>query len=247
MTKRSWLFGLILLCARPILPVAFPELSDCRQRIDLRADGSAAVSLFIRLADRPQAELRIPIPAGTVQDLNVAGFVAADWRSEGGEGGRFLLLTIPPGQTERRDFEVHYTVPDYYDSDGPPAPYGKLDLSYRFLNSSFERIGEFSAELLLPQGLAVHSVQSFAPKPKKAGMSAPYELVGLDGRRGLRMMAGDIRLGESVVLQGELGRERKSRLLLYLLVALALSYLVFFRDMLKSVVKSAKLPEQEKR
>ncbi len=219
-----WLLGAALPSG-----AAGPKVAEYGERVLLRADGSASVSLSLTVAALGANGIRIPVRHASLHSLDAQGPGPVGARVREENGLRFIQLAIPAVAPRPLTLRVSYEVKDY---TGGGA--GLRSLDYRFQNLTFDRIRSFRAILALPEGYIVQAVGEFLPKPAKAGAPPPYALFREGGRRGVRMGTTDVGLGDEIALQATFRHSRRSKPLFLVLLAAALAYLVFYRDILKN-------------
>ncbi len=206
------------------------ELRRYGETVILAADGSAAVRVVLEFGRGGDGPVLIPVPAADLRDVRAQGIALLDPRPVAKGGSHFLALAAPAGAAAAA--EVAYTVDGYFRAGGRPGPFHTRKLEYRFVNVSFAALEQFAVDLVLPPGQVFHAIGRFAPEPEREGMVAPFAIVRRDGRLVGRIALGRLSLGDEVALECTLRPARRSRWLLAALAALALAWIVFFRDVL---------------
>ncbi|MEN6311296.1 MAG: hypothetical protein ABFD80_07125 [Acidobacteriota bacterium] len=225
----------ILFCSLAVLtlivqlPAQGAELPGYRETVDMRADGSAEVRLSLVLPAGGGLGMLIPLGWASPKDVRVQGQASVSVVDKDGKS----FLSVDAAGTGSVPLVVSFQVEGCFKS-GRPESFGNYALSYRFINVTFDRIGKFGAELILPPGYVFNDVGDFAPKAKAAGGAVPYVFGRTGGRDAARLAADDLKLGEEVRLGCTFKSARKSKPLLFVLAVLAAAYLVFFRGLLKS-------------
>lgn len=237
MMKRALSCCLFVLCLGAFTPSFGRELTRYNETVVLHRDGSAAVRLSLVLAGQAEPTILIPVRYAALLNVQAPGIAPAAVRQVENKGNYFVALDFG-GSGARPEapmaIEVSFQVKNYFASNGQSGPFGNRELGYRFVNVTFARIEKFSAELILPAGYVFNAISDFSPKPKKSGMASPFTISRRDGRDAIRLAVEDVKLGDEIALNGTFKSGKKSKLLLWVLIALAVAYLVFFRDILKN-------------
>lgn len=211
------------------------EVRRYDEKVLLSRDGSATVQLSLTLAEPPGTRvLTIPLPYEAVRNLKATGSATAAVREGGSPGNLYAELTLSEIPQGAATVGLSFGVADYYADGDSPGLHGNLDFGYRFVNVSFSRIAEFSADVTLPEGYVFATIGDFVPQPKKGGMASPYVISRVAGRNVVSISLTDLRLGDEVKLNGTFKSTGKSKILLFFLIALAIGSLFFFRDALKN-------------
>jgi len=210
------------------------EVRRYDERVTLFRNGTAAIQLSLTLAEPPGSSVLIPLGYATIQNLKGRGSDPVSVREVGSQGNHFVAVTLPASGQGGATVEISFQVADYLKNSGSPGPHGNLDFYYRFVNVTFSRIAEFTAGITLPDGYVLGTIGDFVPQPKKSGMTAPYVLSRVAGQDVVAISLSDLKLGDEVKLNGTFKNTRKSKILLFSLIALAIGSLFFFRDTLKN-------------
>lgn len=232
--KRAIFFCLFVFCLGVFTPIYGSELSRYDETVILRDDGSADIRLSLTIADRTGPKILIPVRHASLLNLQAPGIAPTAVRVTESKGNYFVALDFTGTGVSPAVIEISFQVKSYFENGGSDGPFGNKELGYRFVNVTFERIGKFSAELVLPAGYVFNAISSFSPKPKKSGMGLPYSIYRKDGKNVGSIAVDDVKLGDEIALNSTFKSTKKSKLLLLALIALAVAYLVFFRDILKN-------------
>jgi hypothetical protein len=234
MIKRAIVCCLFVFCLGSFTPNYGRELSQYGETVILHGDGSAAIHLSLTIADQAEPGILIPVRHASLLNLQAQGIASTAVRVVENKGNYFLALDLPAAGVGPLKIEISYQVENYFENGGPSAPFGNKELGYRFLNVTFDRIGKFSAQLVLPAGYVFNAISGFSPKPKKSGMALPYTLSRQNGENVGSITVENIKLGDEIALNCTFKSTKKSLPLLLALIALAVAYLVFFRDILQN-------------
>jgi hypothetical protein len=234
MIKRALSCCLFVLCLGALAPAYGSELSRYDETVVLHNDGSAAIRLSLTFAGQMEPKVLIPVRHAALLNLQAQGIAPASVRQVENKGNYFVALDVSGNDARPAATEISFRVKNYFASGGPSAPFGNRELGYRFVNVTFSHIEKFAAELVLPGGYVFNAINSFSPKPKKSGTAFPYAFSRKDGQDVVRIAADDVKLGDEIALTCTFKNTKKSKWLLLALIALAVAYLVFFRDILKN-------------
>ncbi len=222
---------------------ALPDtLAFLHERITVGPDGDAVVEVTAVLGRGVAGDLLLPFDFEDGRDLAVLSGPARFPRDDGGAasplrevlGRTYLNLETSPSASAGDSVVVRAAVGGWFDRGGARRDYGEYSLAIGYVNTSRFVFRDFSLELVLPEGLLVHSVTDVAPPhdPKK-NPEPPYA-IGREadhGWAGLRLA--DFSPAETCRLALRVRPTRRGPIPLVVGLAAALLYLVFFRDVLK--------------
>jgi hypothetical protein len=232
--KRAIFFCLFVLCLGVRTQAYAQEIPRYDETVTLNRDSSAAIRLFLAVADWSEPRILIPVRYPSLLDLQAPGFPPTAVRVLENKGNHFVALDFTGSGTRPTTIGISFRVKNYFAGGGQPGPFGNKDLGYRFVNVTFALIGKFSAELVLPAGYIFNAIGEFSPKPKKSGMAMPYTISRKNGKNIARMTVANVKLGDEITFHCTFKSTKKSRPLFFVLIALAIAYLFLFRDLLKS-------------
>ena len=239
MVKKAIAFCLLVLSPGLMAPIFCRELSRYDETVVLDRDGSAEIRLSLAFADRTEPMVLIPVRYAALLNLHVQGVAKGAVRQVENKGNYFVALDFAGTGPSPAAIEISFQVKNYFENKGASTPFGNKELGYRFVNVTFARIGKLSAKLVLPAGFVINGIGSFSPKPKKSGMALPYTISRQDGKDVAGIAIDNVKLGDEITLHCTFKSTKKSLPLLLVLIALAVAYLVFFRDILKNGKNSA--------
>jgi hypothetical protein len=234
MIKRSIVCCLFIFCLGSFMPNYGRELSRYDEKVILHGDGSAEIRLSLTVTDWTEPKILIPVRHSSLLHLQAQKIAPTAIRIVENKGNHFLALDLPGAGVNPPKIEISFQVENYFENSGSPAPFGNKELGYRFVNVTFERIGKFSAELILPAGYVFNAINSFSPKPKKSGTALPYTISRQNKKNIGGIAVENVKLGDEIALNCTFKNSKKSLTLLFALIALAVAYLIFFRDILKN-------------
>lgn len=146
----------------------------------------------------------------------------------------FLRLSVDT-LIKKHNYIVKFFIPAYYDFEKEEiGDYGNYSLKFTFANSSVPLIKDFTSSVILPEGYIIGSVVESIPKQKSEESIPPFKLFREKERNGISLSAEKLKLGENAFLNFKFKSEGKPYFFLFALIAAALLYLIFFRDVLKN-------------
>jgi hypothetical protein len=212
------------------LAVAGPSLG-IHERITLRDDGSADITLVITAQGMPPGAIMIPCAYAGVERLASPDSTVVV-RLQEDQDIRFLRLEA--GQQGDRPFTIRMEVPRYVDWQGKKrADFGNMTLTHTFRNITSRTVTVYRGDILLPEWLTVTSVVSSIPAQTEKDPASPYDILRDDARAGVSIRSRDLRPGDAAAITFRCKPVEKSPVLFGLFALAGLAYLIFFRDVLK--------------
>ncbi len=211
------------------------DLRSCAARLVLEADGSAQGRLVVQVSDAVPGAFDVPFAFPGAQELRVVegpGGTTAALIPAAGQAR--LRLTLPQGVPSAVQLTLAFAVPKAVVS--PAASKGEAVsrvrlLRHAFVNTQEDVIDAYAVVVLLPPGDQVQAVREALPKPGKTEAEPRVRLGRVDGRQSATLRAGPLRQGDDTSMSVELTSARRSWGWLVAGLALALLYLVHFRDL----------------
>ena len=226
------LVGTLAALLIPGQPCLATEISALSQRITVDEAGTGRVEVEVTVTAPTPGRIVVPLGFGGAQELQVderPGLTVTLEKS----GGRPCLAIIterafPQGETVK----ARYMLPGFYDWNGKKrSDFGNHTLEYRFVNSQVLPIVAFSVEVLLPAGFLVNSVEDSIPELNETTPVAPFRVVKVGERCGVRIRASKLGLGDTCMVRFRFKRNDKPVGLLLVGLAAAALYLFAFRDL----------------
>ena len=205
-----------------------------RERIVVERDGSARVERTVAANASAGAEVAIPIGVETLEEVTLAGCAPATATVSVRGGVRHLLLEGGEGCSLNAPFTVKSTVASFYDwVAAKPEGFGNRVIGYRFVNTQPAVIKEYECEVVLPRGFVVSAVEESIPAPSEKNPVPPFQVVRDGERNGVRLRARDLAMGDEGMIRFRFKSGDKPVLLLAGGLAVAVAYLVGFRDLVR--------------
>lgn len=205
-------------------------------RVDARSQGSGQASLEIVLDPIDGAVAVIPFPFADVLNPTLSGVPGAGLSTVPANGQTNFIVSLPAGTAAPLTLRFNAELAEVL-SGTPPTSRG---VRVALLNSQPATIRDLRFVVVFPEGLRGHAIQEALPRPGKAEIEPRASFVAIDGRGGVRLQAGAIAQGETVLLRVELADASPSPGWLLIGILLAVFYLVSFRDL---VGRAAPTPE----
>lgn len=215
---------------------AASNIKSYHETYKMKADGTGTVSTQVELTDLGPGIVDVPLTTWKgMQQVSVDGLPAGIQAQPLLKGDiPHLQLIIPQGAPSELNMKIEFDVPAAK-GQVKAKPEKEKKLYFRFLNSSQLPVKEYSFKLLLPEGEVVHSVTEQLPKGK-AGEGAQVQFIKEEKRQGLVLDAENLKFGETASVRLIAMEDKKSPALLILLGAIAVIYLIVFRDIVKKPV-----------
>jgi hypothetical protein len=243
-TRTLLLLAMLALPVRPAAAApatAIDTLTALRQRVALRADGDAVLTVTLTLAADGPGTLLLPFGSEGADSFTVAGRDAELARDSAGAPQplvraarrRLLALTLGPAARAGDSVVVRCRLRDVVDWAAARGEFGAYALSRTFVNDADLSLGAYRLVLDLPPGYAVRRITASEPAFKAEESPAPPYAVGLeDNRRFAMVKAVHLRPGGRARISIQAERTTRGPVPLAGGVVLALLYLWFFRDTL---------------
>jgi hypothetical protein len=204
------------------------------ERIALGNDGSARVERTIVEGQPAGSRLAIPIGVETLDEVTLAGCDTASATVSARDGVRQLLIERGEGCSLTAPLTVRTTVAFFYDWAGTkPAAFGNRTVGYRFVNTQPAVITHYECELVLPKGFVVSAVEECIPAPSEKNPVPPFQIVRVGDRNGVRLFAQNLAMGDEGLIRFKFKSGDKPALLFGGGLAVALAYLIWFRDLVR--------------
>ncbi len=209
---------------------AGPSLA-LHERITLRDDGSADITIVITSQGMPPGAILIPCAYAGVESL-ASPDSSATVRLQEDQDVRFFRLEA--AERGDRPVTIHMEVPRYVDWQGKKrADFGNMTLTHAFRNTTSRTVTTYRCDVLLPEWLTVTSVVSSIPAQTEKDPVSPYDILRDGGRTGVSIRTRDLRPGDAAAITFRCKPVEKSPVLFGLFALAGLAYLIFFRDVLK--------------
>ncbi|MFZ1852575.1 MAG: hypothetical protein WAU15_10235, partial [Nitrosomonas sp.] len=221
-------------------------------RLRIQLDGSAQGRIQLHLLDTVPGTFEMPFGITEARDLKV---------TEGPRGTEAVLVPVPPVSQPR----IRITIPEGTPADiylsfsfsiaqayAPPEPSkGKSTppirlLKHTFVNTLEMGIGDYHFEVLLPEGSMAQAIREQLPKPSRTEFEPRVRLGRIDGLQSATLGFGPMRQGDDTSLILEITSTHRSWGWLLAGCALALLYLIRFRDLVAHPIQepgAANIPQ----
>lgn len=218
----------------PASPGGVAGVSAYELRVEARADGSADVTLTLRLDSNGATTARIPVPFAGVTALRLAEASPGTTVAQETTGERATLQITAPVRAAGP-----VTVRLLGHVAGAVTDSGAAGRSMRIalMNAEPASIKDLRLALIFPDEWRAQAIREALPKPAKAEAGPRAILEAIDGRPGARLLVSVLPQGETAVLRVDLTPAGRSPGWLIAGVALALLYLRSFRDLVGSPKK----------
>jgi hypothetical protein len=211
---------------------AAAELSlGLHERITVRDDGSADVTLVVTPQGMPPGPIMIPCAYAGVEHLASPDSTVVVLLQEDQDIRFFRLEAGEPGD---RTITIRMEVPRYVDWQGKKrADFGNMTLTHTFRNTTSRTLTTYRGDIFLPEWLTVTSVVSSIPAQTEKDPVSPYDILRDGARAGVSIRSRDLRPGDAAAITFRCKPAEKSPVLFGLFALAGLAYLILFRDVLK--------------
>jgi len=212
------------------------EIARYDARVRIAADGLARVTLVLDLGRVTPGTVLIPIGYRATTNLRVISPIGVTAAGD----GSLIRLTVPPDAPESVRVTVAFDVAQALELTDPAPgeratlPPGMRHLRPAFMNSQPGAIGRFEFRVMFPDGLRAHALRDALPKLRKGEAGPRARLEVIDGQPGAVLFVDRIGQGEAASMFVELVPVSRSLGWLLAGLALAIAYLVGFRDLVRS-------------
>ncbi len=209
-------------------------------RVDVAADGLSAATVRLKIDDAAAGALLVPLapalkPAGPVHLVNAPA--GTQLKTVTIAGRPHLEVALPDGVDRAVPVDVSFPVKDVLAEPKAKAqgkrslPEGSLLLDHAFVNTQPVAIASYRVQVLLPGATRVQEIREQSPKTKRTEIEPRVALNASDGRQGAVLQLADVRQGDRASMTLEVVPDRRGPMWLLVGLALAIAYLIGFRDL----------------
>lgn len=231
MSRRG--LAAVLLAAGAALGAA--EVNAYAVNLRIQPDGSARGRVQLHLHGVTPGPFDVPFGVVDARDLVVAeGPRGTEASLVPTEGQPRIRLAIPEAPAGEFTVTLAFTTPRAYARPEPAKGRGAVApvlLRHAFVNTLPTGISDYRFEALLPAGAMAQAIREQLPKPGKTESDPRVRLGLIDGCQAATLRVGPLRQGDDTAMTVEITSTRRSWGWLLAGCALALLYLVRFRDL----------------
>ncbi len=234
MMRRALFVAFLALLACSTLLSAV-DVKEYTVRLRIQPDGSAKGQIQLRLLDAAPGPFEVPFGIANALELKVAdGPRGTEAVLVPTDGQPRIRITLPEGAPTEVSLSLYFAEAQVYSklktSKGKGASPVRL-LRHTFVNTREGVIGEYRFEVLLPEGTMAQAIREQLPKPSKQEFEPRVRLGRIEGLQSATLRYGPMRQGDDTTMSLEMTSTRRSWGWLLVGCALALLYLVRFRDL----------------
>jgi hypothetical protein len=214
-------------------------LSGYMESVRVGSDGDAEIEIRFVLGRGGPGGLLLPFEYDGGSDFRITSGPARFPLEGSGPrrtvlGHRMLAVEAAPEAAVGDTVRIAARVPGWYDAESSRRPFGESGLSRRLLNTSSYVLRDLQLRIVLPPGQVVQAMDKLVPSyDPKRNPTPPYAIERLGDRLAVTLAVETLPPSGAVELGFGTRPARRPRLPLYLGLALAVLYLIFFRDVLK--------------
>jgi len=236
MMMRALALLLLALAAAPAQardPAEPAIIRSAVERVDLGPGGEAVVAMRIAFGDGVGPLARLPFNYPYVDRAEArfddGGTLACSFVTLDG----VELLELSAASLDGRTVEVTLRDPAFLTwAKAGPGEYGVYRWRNAWLNPTPLLFEKFELEVILPPGFTLRSVEKSEPAASKKDAAPPYAISRAGGRSAVSIRARDLGAGGRVMLDYTFVEDRRSPLLVALMLLAAAAWLWYFRDLI---------------
>lgn len=226
---------IVLLLAIIIIPLnsCFAVSADSlKERILINSNGDAEIFVNISIDSAKVFTVKLPWNfSQKVKKITTAPGFSANMISR--QGNKYLLVKSIDS-TLFSHIYAKVEVEKFYDFENEKIKdYGNYSISYRFMNTTLDKIKFYQVEIVLPEGFNITSVDESFPELTESNPDVPYFISREKNLNKVVLHSSKLKMGTNAFINFRLKEEHKTYTLLIMLLLVAGLYLVFFRDVIK--------------
>ncbi len=226
---------IVILLAIIIVPLnsCFAVNADSlKERILINSNGDAEIFVNITIDSAKIFTIKLPWNfSQKVKKITTAPGFGANIITK--QGNKYLLVKSIDS-TLFSHIYVKVEVEKFFDFENEKIKdFGNYTVTYRFMNTSLDKIKIYQAEIILPMGFNITSVDESFPEQTESNPDSPFTISRENKQNKVVIHSTKLKLGTNTFIKFRFKEELKTYTLLMILIALAGLYLVFFRDIIK--------------
>lgn len=144
------------------------------------------------------------------------------------------IYIVKKDSTTGNKVVINGKIKEYFNfKDEKVKDFGNYSLNYRFINTKFNKINEYSIKIILPSKYNITSVDESIPEASEESVESPYILGKEDNNYNVTLRGKNLKLGENLYIKFRFKEGEKTYILGILLSVIAIGYLIIFRDLRK--------------
>lgn len=214
------------------------DLKRYDNRLAVEGDGNGRVEATVEVRKAQPGRLRLPTGFASLPDFAPGEAPAGVTMTPGSaESSAWIEVMLPEGVPA--DFTLRFgfsapgvlAAPRVEKDQKPTLPAGSRVLRHSFVNTQDAPIGRYALVVLLPGTDIVHRIQEQTPAVKRKEFMPRVELDRTDGRQTATLQLTGVRQGDRLAMALEVVPARRSPAWAWLLLPLAVGWMVQFRDL----------------
>ncbi len=228
---RKLIIVLIVLFIIPLV-INAQVIHELNEQITFDREGNAELKVFLKSEKGYFKELLIPFNCKG-ENKEVLGenlFVAKKISIQGID----YLYVSKLDSSNFKECTIIVKIKKYYDFNSEEiSDFRNYLLKYRFINTRFPLIKNYSLKIILPNNYNITSIDESIPKATEDSPKSPFKLGNNNGNYFVELNGEDVKLGENLYIKFRFKENEKSMLLGILFGIIAIGYLIVFRDLRK--------------
>ncbi len=228
---RNLILTIILLIFLPL--ATFAQTADkLNEVIKINDNGDADYSISINTDKYYFREMLIPlnIKSELTELKTENGFAAKQISLQGVD----YIYIVKKDSIATNKVVINAKIKEYFNFNKEKVKdFGNYTLKYRFINTKFNKINEYSVKIILPKKYNITSVDESIPEATEESVKSPFTLGKEEDCYTVTLSSDNVKLGENLYIKFRFKEGEKTYLLGILLGAIAIGYLIIFRDLRK--------------
>lgn len=224
-----------------VLAVVIIPINSCyaisvdtlKERIVINSKGDAEI--FVNTTIDSAKVFIVKLPWNFSQKVKKITTVQGFYANLISKQGNKYLLVKSIDSTLFSHIYAKVEVEKFFDFDNAKMKdFGNFTIDYRFMNTTLDKIIYYQAEIILPEGFNVTSVDESFPEQTESNPDIPCKINREENLNKVVLHSSNLKMGTNAFVQFRFKEENKSYTLLIVLLLIAGLYLVFFKDIIKT-------------
>lgn len=207
-------------------------IQELKEEIKFDNKGSAELKVSIKSDKAAFKELLVPYNCkGKITEIiGNKLFIAKKVEIQ----GISYIYVTKSDSSSFKECDIAVKIDKFFDFDSAKIlNFGNYILKYRFINTRFPKINNYSLKIVLPKNFNITSVDETIPEAVEDNPKIPFKLGKMDEHYFVELTGDNVKLGENLFIKFRFKETGKSLILALLFGVLAVGYLIIFRDLRK--------------
>lgn len=205
------------------------QIEKFEEKIFIETNGNAKVNWEIEFVSIPDSNFLLPWNFNG-SDLIQSEIQNIKLQLVNKNENKFLIVK----NLNTKKVEINFSINSFYKIDENSAEdFGNYVFKYRFVNTTLEKINNFSSTIILPKEFIVSSIDETIPKQSEDNPVFPFQVTKENSNHAVKLIASKLKLGDQTFIKMQIKKEKKSLMVLILFSLIGIAYLYFFKDLIK--------------